>query len=127
MSDLLNAEPRLRELTDQLRRWDRRRRLRDALMWVPRGLLAGLLLAALVAAAAWLRPLLDPRQLLWVALGLAGAGLLGGLLLVVWRRADVLAQARFADGSLACRSGPRRRSKWRPAGCPPPPPWPACS
>ncbi len=95
-------EPLL-ELSEQLGRWDRRRRLRDTLLWAPRGVLAGLLLAALVATAARLRPLLSNDEVGIVAVALALVGLLAALLAVWLPRRTVLEQARFADGALGLR------------------------
>ena len=86
-----------RDLTSLLARWDRRRRWRDSLIWGPRGLLMGLLLAALLAAAARLRPLLDSEELLWAALALALCGAAAALIWTQSRRRDLLTQARFAD------------------------------
>ncbi len=85
------------DLVAQLRRWHGRRRVRDGLLWLPKGLLAGLMLAVIVATAARLRPLLDNRQIAYVAVGAGLIGLLVGLLAVLGQRATLLAQARFAD------------------------------
>ena len=49
---------RFAELTQQLKKWNGRRRLRDGLLWLPRGLLIGLLLGMVVATIARFRPLL---------------------------------------------------------------------
>ncbi len=98
----VEREP-FRELSEHLRRWDRRRRLRDTLLWAPRGVLAGLLLAALVATAARLRPLLSNDEVGLVAIVLALAGLLAALLAVWLPRRAPLAQARFADAALGLR------------------------
>jgi hypothetical protein len=85
------------DLVSQLRRWHGRRRMRDGLLWLPKGLLAGLTLALVVAIGARLRPLLDNTQLAYVAVGLGLAGLLVGLLVVVGRRVTLVEQAQFAD------------------------------
>ena len=93
----MNTATPFAELTQRLRTWDRRRRGRDSLIWGPRGLLIGLLAAVLLAAAARLRPLLDGRELLWATLALALLGVAAGLVGVLTRRRDLLAQAHFAD------------------------------
>src|SRR5690554_4789947 len=93
----MNLEQDFRQLVTQLGQWTRRRRWRDALLWLPRGLLAGLLLAVLVAAVASFRPFLLNTEVGYVALGLAAAGLLGSLLYLLWQRYSLLQQARFAD------------------------------
>lgn len=84
-------------LTAILQRFTRRRRQRDALIWVPRGLLVGLLAAVVVATLARLRPLLTAGELAWVATGLAlSATAVAGIALLL-RRYPLQAQARFAD------------------------------
>lgn len=90
-------------LMAHLRRWERRRRWRDTLFWAPRGLLAGLLLAALLAIATRLQPLLTNRELAIVAIGLALAGLVAALLAVWLPQRSLLAQARYADAALSLR------------------------
>jgi hypothetical protein len=87
-------------LMAHLRRWERRRRWRDTLLWAPRGLLAGLLLAALLAIAARLQPLLTNEMLAMVTVALALAGLLAALLAVWLPQRSLLAQARYADAAL---------------------------
>lgn len=69
----------------------------DGLLWVPRGLLGGLLLAAAIAALARLRPLLTNEEVGWVALGTGGVGIAAALLILLLQRRAVLDQARFAD------------------------------
>ncbi|MCB9431946.1 MAG: hypothetical protein H6668_08170 [Ardenticatenaceae bacterium] len=89
--------PTFSTLTHLLRRTNGRFRQQQSLDWGPRGLLAGLLLAAVVATAARFWPLLTNGELAWVALGLAGLGLLVGLLAVWLPRPSLLVQARRAD------------------------------
>ena len=84
-------------LVQLLNRWNARRRLRDGLIWAPRGLLAGLLLAVIVATAARLRPLLDNNEVGYAALGLGLAGLLISAVVFLMQRATLIQQARFAD------------------------------
>lgn len=84
-------------LVAYLRQWNRRRRWTEALLWLPRGVLAGLLLALVVAAAARLRPLLTNEELQVVALALGGLGLLAATVALLLRRRSLLQQARFAD------------------------------
>ena len=85
------------QLVEQLARWDRRRRASDALLWLPRGLLAGLLLAVMVAAAARIRPLLTNEEVGYAAVGLALAGLLAATAVLLAQRRTLLQKARFAD------------------------------
>ncbi len=84
-------------LTDLIRQWNGRRRLRDGLIWVPRGLLAGLLVAVLIATIARLRPLLDNNEVGYAALGLGLAGLLISAIVALAQRYSLTEQARFAD------------------------------
>ena len=88
-------------LVHQLKKWDHRRRGRDALVWLPRGLLAGLLLAGLVVVLARFRPVLTNQEVGIAILVLAGVGLLLSLVMVLWQRLDLLQQARFADRQFA--------------------------
>lgn len=98
---MMSAQSNFEQLVAQLLRWDRRRRWRDALFWLPRGLLAGLLLAVLVAAAARLRPLLTNEEVGYAAAGLALAGLLAAAVLLLAQRRTLLQKARFADQTFA--------------------------
>ncbi len=84
-------------LRGALRRWDAHLRVRQSALWLPRGLLIGLALAALLAGAARLWPLL-PRDRLLLATGLlALAGAVVTLLIIwLWRRGP-LEQARRFD------------------------------
>ncbi len=84
-------------LTDKIRQWHGRRRLRDGLIWVPRGLLAGLLIGVMVATAARVRPLLDNNEVGYVAIGLGLAGLLISAIALLLQRYSLAQQARFAD------------------------------
>ena len=84
-------------LTTHLTTYTRRRRWRDGLVWLPRGLLAGLLVAVLVATVARLRPFLTNQEVAWISLGLAGLGLLVSAVLLLAQREDLAGQARFAD------------------------------
>jgi hypothetical protein len=95
----VDSEP-FDELRAHLSRWDRRRRLRDMLLWAPRGVLAGLLITALLATIARLRPLLDNDEVALVGVMLALAGLLAALIAIWLSRRSVMAQARFADAAL---------------------------
>ena len=84
-------------LRHYLSRWNRRRRLRDALIWLPRGLLGGLLLAVVIAASARFWPLLTNRELAMVAAGLALVGSLAAAAVLLLWRPSLLQQARWAD------------------------------
>ncbi len=88
---------RFEELKQQLKRWNGRRRLRDGLLWLPRGLLLGLLLGVVVATIARFRPLLTNAEVGYVAGGLGLLGLLLAVIILLARRFDLLQQARFAD------------------------------
>lgn len=93
----MNTETLFSTLLDQLHQWDKRRRLRDGLLLVPRGLLVGLLIAVLVATVARLRPLLTHSEMALTALGLAVAGTLAITIWIYSQKRDSLAQAHFAD------------------------------
>ena len=98
----MNRENDFQTLIKQLRQWDNRRRLVDALLWLPRGLLAGLLAAVVIAAVARFYPLLANDEVGYVAAGLALFGLLVMLvILLVRQRTVMLLVVRF------CKYGPR--------------------
>ncbi|MBE2223157.1 MAG: hypothetical protein IAF02_16565 [Anaerolineae bacterium] len=84
-------------LITQLRRWNGRRLRRDGLLWLPKAVLAGLMLAVVVATVSRLRPLLDNQQVAIVGLTLGLVGLVSGLVIVFARRYSVRDQAKFAD------------------------------
>ncbi len=84
-------------LRGKLTAWNRRRKLRDALLWAPRLLLAGLLLAVIIAALARFRPLLDNEELTYFVAVCALSGLSIGLLAALGRPFSLIQQAHFAD------------------------------
>jgi len=85
------------EISCHLERWGRRRLLADALLWLPRGLLAGLVAAAAVAALARFRPVLHNREVAYVTISLATLGLLASLIFLLFRKHSTLEQAHFFD------------------------------
>jgi hypothetical protein len=93
----MNNDLDFNQLTQQLNTWNGRRRLRDTLLWLPRGLLAGLLLAVLVAAVARFRPFLTNTEVAYVAGATAVLGLIVVLIWLLLRRFSLIDQARFAD------------------------------
>jgi hypothetical protein len=93
----MNTNDTIQELNSQLTRWDNRRRAADMLIWVPRGLLAGLLVAVAIAALARFRPLLTNQELASIAGGLALFSLLISLVALLLQRRSTVEQARFAD------------------------------
>jgi hypothetical protein len=97
----LELEKDFNQLSQQLRSWNGRRRLRDGLLWLPRGLLAGLLLAVLVAAVARFRPFLTNEEVAYVAVGTAVIGLVIAIIWLLLRRFSLIEQARFADAQFA--------------------------
>lgn len=84
-------------LKTQLQKWNGRRRLRDGLLWVPRGMLSGILLAAVMATIARLRPFLTNNELLIWAGVLVSAGFVLSLIAVFVPRRTLTQQAHFAD------------------------------
>ncbi len=84
-----------------MRAWYGRKRLSDGLLWLPRGVLAGLLLAVVLATIARFGPFLDNTQVGYAALILGTVGLVGVLSGLLVQRATLLEQARFADRQFA--------------------------
>lgn len=93
----MNGDLDFQQLITQLQRWSRRRRWRDVLLWAPRGLLGGLLLAIVIATAARLRPLLTNDEVAYLAGALALLGLVVTLIVLLLRGYTLLQQAHFAD------------------------------
>ncbi|WP_162909984.1 hypothetical protein [Aggregatilinea lenta] len=72
-------------LERRVRRWDRRLRLVQSVVWLPRGLIAGLVVALAIAAAARLRVWLLPDDVAALAVAVIGvSGLVA--LIAVWVR-----------------------------------------
>lgn len=67
------------------------------LIWVPRGLLAGLMAAVIVAVVARFRPLLTNQEMVYVIGGLAGICLLISVVALLLQRRTTIEKARFAD------------------------------
>lgn len=86
------------QVMSHLDRWQKRRLRSDATLWLPRGILAGLVAAAAVAALARFRPVLHNREVALIALVMALLGLILSLLAIYLRRATLLEQARYFDG-----------------------------
>ncbi len=85
------------ELVRQLGRWDGRRRKVEALLWMPRAILAGLLIATIVAGIARLYPYLLNRDIAYLTLALSLAGLAISGIIIFLRKRSVIDQAYFAD------------------------------
>lgn len=85
------------QLTQYLHAWNGRRRLRRMLLWLPRGMLAGLLLAVFIAVVSRLRPFLTNQELAFLALVLLAAGGLVALIVLLAWQPSLLEQAHFAD------------------------------
>lgn len=76
-------EQTVNHLTRQVRHWDRRLRLAESVVWVPRGLMLGLAIGIIAAVISRLRPWLFPDE---IALATAVITILSGagVLAVVW-------------------------------------------
>jgi hypothetical protein len=94
---VVDADPHLSRIYGGLRAWHNRLRVQQSIRWLPRGLAAGLLAAALVAGAARIWPLMGRAALIRLSVLLAGIGVMAALVLVwAWRR-PMLALARRFD------------------------------
>ena len=96
----MEYEDRFLILSNQLKWWDGRRRKAEAMLWIPRGLLAGLIAAAIIAVLMRLYPLVDNRTFIFLTSLLAITGLATSSLIGFIRRRTLLVQARFADERL---------------------------
>ena len=79
-----------------VRRWDRRQRLAQSALWLPRAALPGLAVGVVLAVIARLRPFLLPETIAAITLALVAAGMLIALA-VIWLRdrSAVRAARRF--------------------------------
>jgi len=85
------------QLANRLSHWEKQRRLAEGAIWVPRGILAGLMVSAAIAFLARIWPLFSNREVGTLSSLLALAGAVIGLLIVLLRRRTVADKARFAD------------------------------
>lgn len=93
----LPPEDTLQALDWHIRRWNTRLRLVRSLIWVPRGLLLGVLFGLMVAGISRLRPWLLPEEILQNALiAVALTGFFSAALIWLWPRRQ-LASARDFD------------------------------
>jgi hypothetical protein len=80
-----------------IRRWNRRWRTVQSAIWIPRGIIAGAIIAILIAIFARTRPVLLPIQLIAITVALfASGGLIGLAGVWLWPRSR-LQSARFFD------------------------------
>ncbi len=90
-------------LTRQVRRWDRRLRAVESLVWVPRGLILGLIAGVVVALIARMRPWLLPEQVAGIAAVAVALSVVMALAAVwVWPRSTAQV-ARHFDRRFALR------------------------
>ncbi len=87
-------------LWDYLGAWDRRRQARQAALWLPRGVLAGLAVAGLLVLASRLRPLLTPLELTGMVLVVVLLGVAAAVAGAFLQRRSLPEQARYADREL---------------------------
>ncbi len=87
----------IQQLRLYLTRWDRRLRLQQSVIWLPRGLMAGLALGVVLAVISRLRPWLLTEQLAVAAAAAAGVGILAALLIVWLVRHETQQLARRFD------------------------------
>jgi hypothetical protein len=84
-------------LTRQTSRWDRRLRLVTSLVWIPRGLMIGLLVGISVAVVSRLRPWLLPEQIAGIAgIALIVSGIGAAAAIWLWPRSTTH-RARYFD------------------------------
>ncbi len=98
MPPAMNREQQ--SLRDHLAAWDRRRKTRQAVLWLPRGVLAGLAVAGLLVLASRLRPLLTPLELTGALLVVVTLGVVVAVAVAFLQRRSLLEQAHYADREL---------------------------
>jgi len=99
----MNNSAPLQQLERLIRRWDRRWRAVQSAIWIPRGVIAGTIIAVLIGFFSRTRPVLLPVQLavITVALFLVG-GLIGVAGVWLWPRSRIKS-ARFFDRAFGLR------------------------
>ncbi|UCG23801.1 MAG: hypothetical protein JSW55_16950, partial [Chloroflexota bacterium] len=97
---MMNEPSLFDDLTHCLGRWERRRFWSDVLLWLPRGLLTGLVAAAVIAALSRFRPVFHNREVALIAVGMALLGCIISVLALSLRRRSLLDQARYFDSYL---------------------------
>jgi hypothetical protein len=85
------------QLIEKLDQLEARRRKGQLLVWLPRGLLIGLLAAAVIAVFARYRPILFNQDVAWLAGLLASAGLIFSAIAILLQHRALIDRARFAD------------------------------
>ncbi|MBN1681902.1 MAG: hypothetical protein JW966_16615 [Anaerolineae bacterium] len=90
-------------LTRRVHSWERRLRVARSALWVPRGIILGLVISVFVAGLARLRPWLLPEQLVMIAAALIALGGLS-ILAAIWLLPQVtLKAARHFDRRFALK------------------------
>ena len=83
-------------LTSIVKRWNRRLRLRQTLLWLPRSLLPGLAVGLTLAAVSWMRPWLMPKEIALITVAVIALGVvLFALSVWLWRRSALTSAQRF--------------------------------
>src|SRR5262245_29179960 len=96
MATQMILQQRQGEFQQVIRAWDRRLRLQQSLVWLPRSLLPALVLGVVLAVMSRLRPWLLAGQIALATAVALVAGLLLMLLVVwLWRRSTLSAARRF--------------------------------
>ena len=85
------------QLTQQIAKWRSRRRWYNAVIWIPRGVLAALLAAVGLATVARLRPLLTNQELAIIAGGIAVVGFLISITALFWHQESLGLEAAYFD------------------------------
>lgn len=91
------------QIEEELTKWHSRRRLQSLLVWAPRGLLAGLTIALILALISRFRPFMTNAEIGYAALICGAIGLVGGILFSVLRPFSLRQQAIYADRQFGLR------------------------
>ncbi len=98
---MINAD--FSQVKQELKAWNGRRRLQALLVWGPRGLMAGLTVALILALISRFRPFMTNREIGFAAVVCAVVGLLGGISYALLRRYTIRDQAIYADRQFGLR------------------------
>lgn len=85
------------QIEQELQTWGKRRQLQALLLWAPRGMLAGLSIALILAIISRFRPFMTNREVGFAAVACGLVGLLAGIGFAMLQRHSMRDQAIFAD------------------------------
>ncbi|MFN8530631.1 MAG: hypothetical protein U0670_18655 [Anaerolineae bacterium] len=110
MAVLTGYQDQYTALTSAVRRWDRRARVGRSLIWLPRALIAALIVGVTLAVISRLRPFLMADQIAWATIGSIAAAIVIAIAIIWLRERNPRQLALRYD--VALNLGERFRPRW---------------